>query len=155
MVDEKKFDVLDDVKAAEKKIKRAAFLKLIPKLKEMAKEVNTLKKRAELLLEETGIEEKDRKRVIDFINSLPTVELSESDLKELREGVKEEVHETREKAEKDFDKSLEKFSSAMATSMDNAWMSTGGTANTAYCSTVGAGSNMTLSSNGKSLNVDI
>lgn len=145
MADEKKIvkhDILDDVKEAEKKIKRAAFLKMIPKLKTMAAEVNILKKKAELMLEEVGLDEKDIKRVIDFINSLPSVELSDKDIKELKEGVKDDVDESKRKAEKDFEKSLEKMAAneymyKLADRVDNSLIYGNGSGSTHYYSTAG------------------
>jgi hypothetical protein len=102
-------DVLNDVKKMEKRIKKMAFLKIIPKLKDMAKEVNKLKKKTELLLSEFGIDEKDSKRIIDFINSLPDVSLSKRDIEEFKEDQEEEVEDIKEEVAEKVSKNYEKY----------------------------------------------
>jgi len=100
----KKEDILEQVKKAEKLIKMNLLLKQLATLKKLAKEVLVAKEKSVLILEEVGVSQEDVKRVIDFINSSPEVQLSESDKKDLREDVKEEHSKKREEVQKEIEK---------------------------------------------------
>lgn len=89
-------DILDQVRKAEKVIKTHLLIKRIAALKVLAKEVRSAKKEAHLLLEDIGIEGKDVKRVIDFVNDLPETQLSREDVKKIKNKVRRETKEVRE-----------------------------------------------------------
>ena len=156
------FDILDDIKNAEKKIRRASFLKMIPKLKKMATELNIIKAKSKMMLEEVGLDEKDIKRVIDFINQIPSVELSKSELETLRESVKEDISDEKKEIEKQMDNNLLKSATLSNYSTTN-WGGGGSGSSTAYYSSIGdtftngtgggAGGGITLTAGKDSLNV--
>lgn len=101
---ESSFDILDQVKKVEKAIKAKVLIKKIGELKKIAKEVNELKEEMVATLEELGLSDKDIKRVIDFINELPDVKLTDREKKEIRETAQADVEETKAKEESEVEK---------------------------------------------------
>lgn len=98
------FDILDEIKIAEKMVKRAMLLKTIGKLKNIAREILEAKEESNALLEAIGIDSKDAKRIIDFVNNLPEVRLTEKD----KQKIADEIQHDTEKGKKEVREVLEK-----------------------------------------------
>ena len=103
MSEKKELDILDEVKKVEKITKAQLLRKAIKKIKDYAREIVELKEKTEIELEEIGIKSEDIKRVIDFVNSLPDVQLTDNDKKELRNQVKKSVQSERKGVEKEIE----------------------------------------------------
>ncbi len=102
-------DILEQVKKVEKAVKAKLLIEKIAILKQHAREVNVLKEQSVATLEELNLSDKDIKRLIDYINELPEVKLTDKDKLAIREEAKEEVDEERSAIEEklkdiDFDK---------------------------------------------------
>ena len=93
---EQKTDILEDVKRAEKKVKAKLLLKKISELKEIAYEVNKLKAKMQIILEELDVSDKDAKRVIDYINEKSEVKLSDEDKRAIKKEVREDVSDKKD-----------------------------------------------------------
>lgn len=106
------FDILDEIKIAEKMIKRAMLLKTIGKLKKIAREILEAKEESNALLEAIGIDSKDAKRIIDFVNNLPEVRLTEKD----KQKIVDEIQHDTEKGKKEVRDALEKKAYELTTS---------------------------------------
>lgn len=102
--EEKKDDILDQVRKAERAVKMHLLMRQLATLKKIAREVLMAKEESRLILQDVGVSEEDIKRVIDFINSSPEVQLSKDDVEELRNKVrgkgKKEREDIQEKIEK-------------------------------------------------------
>ncbi len=103
MTDEKKNDVLDHIKKAEKVIKTNLLIKQMGQLKTLARELLEIKERSVMILEDVGVEDADIKRVIDFINSSPEVQLTEGDKRELREKIRREGKSKRQDVQREME----------------------------------------------------
>jgi hypothetical protein len=103
--DTKKPDILEDIKKIDKAVRAKALANLLSTLKEKAKEVLVLKEETNNLLEAIGVSADDTKRVIDFVNSLDDVQLSESEKRKLKDEAKEEVKTIKQRAEKKVNES--------------------------------------------------
>lgn len=103
-------DVLEQVKRVEKAIKAKMLIEKIAQLKQHAREINELKEKSVATLEALDLSDKDIKRVIDYINELPDVKLSEKDKKAIRDSVSEDVVEEKVEQEKQIREiNIEKF----------------------------------------------
>lgn len=101
---ETKTDVLDQIKAQEKRIKARLLLKQIIVLKKLARDILEAKERTNLILEDVGVKEEDAKRIIDFINSHDDVQLSDQDKIELKDEIKSKGKEKRQDIQKEEEK---------------------------------------------------
>lgn len=99
-------DVLDQIKEIERAVKAQTLIKILSSLKQYAREILELKEKTTASLEELGISEADIKRVIDFINNSPEVQLTENDKKKLREEVKQSVASKKKNSQEEFEKKL-------------------------------------------------
>jgi len=90
-------DILDQVRIMEKNVKARMLMKKIVELKELCKDIKEDKEECVIILQEIGIDEKDIKRIIDFINNSADVDLTEEDKKQIRERVKKNVKNERER----------------------------------------------------------
>lgn len=111
MKDEKKptgemEDVLDQIKAIERAVKAQTLMKILSSLKKYAREILVLKEKTTIMLEELGISDTDAKRIIDFINNSSEVQLSETDLKKIREEMKETVSEKKSESQEVIEKKM-------------------------------------------------
>jgi len=88
---EKKYDVLDSVKEMEKRTKALMLLDAVSKIKGMAREVLELKEETAIILDELGVSKIDSKRIVDFVNSLSDIKLSDKDKEIMREEVKSDI----------------------------------------------------------------
>lgn len=99
----KEMDVLDHIKKAEKVIKTNLLIKQMGELKKLARELLEIKEKSVMILEDVGVEEADIKRVIDFINSSPEVQLTENDKKEIRERVRQQGRSKRQEVQREIE----------------------------------------------------
>lgn len=104
MPTESKNTVLDQVKQIEKRNKARLLIKTLTQLKKFARDIYIMKEKTNLLLDNIGVSEKDSKAIIDFINSLPEVQLSEENKKDLKEDIKEEIVDKRKEIEREVEK---------------------------------------------------
>lgn len=95
----KDHDILDDVKKVEREIKVRTLAKVMEQIKDKAHEVLELKEEINALLEAAGVETDDIKRIIDFVNSLDSVQLSEADKREIRKDAKDDVRDDRKQVQ--------------------------------------------------------
>jgi len=100
--------ILDEIKKVEKITKRNLLLKQLVKIKKLSKEILEDKKKCELLLQEIGIKSDDIKKVIDFVNNLPEVQLSEEDIRELKREIKGKVVEEKKDVEEKIIREMER-----------------------------------------------
>jgi hypothetical protein len=103
----KETDILDHFKSVERMIRTRLLVKAINQLKEKAREIIELKAECTMVLEESGVKEKDIKRILDFINDTPEVQLSDEDKKELRQSVRNRIKREKEDVKKAVDKQLD------------------------------------------------
>lgn len=129
-------DILDDVKRVERAVKAKLLMNAISEIKERAREILELKEETTMILEEIGIDEKDIKRIIDFINN--SVSLTQSDKDKIRQSIKNEKEKDSEKIEKEIISSPY-FSQPLAYNMH-------AFSNTAGVNTVGLADSFTLTS---------
>jgi len=94
----KEVDVLDDFRKVERAVKQRSLAFSMKLLKEKAATIMRFKEESIALLEALGIQELDIKRVIDFVNSLPDVQLSEFDRRKIKEEMREEGKKQKKKA---------------------------------------------------------
>jgi hypothetical protein len=100
MSEEKKYyegnfeDPLDALKKIDKKEKMEKLKKLMKKLKSLQKEINISKYECEKLIEQAGFDEKNAKRIIDWIGELPDVKLDIFDKKKVRERIEKKEEKT-------------------------------------------------------------
>ena len=92
--------ILDQVRKIEKLTKLHLLMGALIDIKQYAREILELKEKGMILLEEIGISEEDRKKIIDFINSLPEIRLSEQDKKDMRDRMRDKVKTARQETEK-------------------------------------------------------
>ena len=88
--------VLDDLKKIEEQKKKNLLIKSLNKLKEKAREVMTIKEETNAILNNLWLSTKEQKQIIDWINSLDDVQLSNDDRKEIADEMKEEMKEEKE-----------------------------------------------------------
>ena len=100
MYKEGKWDIVDELKASEGAIRKIVLIKMLDELKVMAHQVFEYKEKCHILLAEIGVPEADAKRVIDFINNLSSVQLSDADKEEIRKWAKKEVQMERQSVTK-------------------------------------------------------
>lgn len=103
-------DVLEQVKKIDKAVKAKLLIEKISIIKEFAREVNELREKSNAMLEELGLSPKDIKRVIDYVNELPEVKLSERDKIEIRDEMHNNISVEKTKTEKSLrDVDIEKL----------------------------------------------
>ena len=102
-------DILDEVKAAESATRKIMLIKTLGQLKKMAKDVLELKEKTQALISELGISAEDSKRLIDFINNLSAVKLTESETKAAQDWAKQQVAGKRKDAEEKVEDNLKIF----------------------------------------------
>lgn len=95
-------DVLEQVKKVEKSIKAKILIDKIGELKKHAKQINELKECSIATLEELQLSKADVKRIIDYINELPDVKLTEREKADIREDVDDEMKDAQQKNENIF-----------------------------------------------------
>lgn len=106
---EKTHDILEDLRGAEKAVKAQLLVKQLSVLKGLARDIFEAKEQSVMILEEIGVNKEDVKRIVDFVNSMPSVQLTENDFKDLREKVKSNLSSDRKKVEQKVEESMEKY----------------------------------------------
>ncbi len=162
MAEKKENDVLDHIKRAEKVIKTNLLIKQMSELKKLARELLEVKERSVMILEDIGVEEVDIKRVIDFINNSPEVQLTESDKKELREKVRREGKTKRSEIQRELEQHPFLGNSTLTSGFGGLTTSSGSNMQHAYyvnTATAGASSgatgNLTFSNGADTLTVEV
>jgi len=97
-------DILDDVRRNESRIKRALFLSHFSCMKEMAHQRLCLQEELRATCEQLGLSKDDTKRVIDFINESDDVRLTESDIEDVAEKVRDTLSDSRQDLVKELEK---------------------------------------------------
>ena len=97
-------DILLDIRKIEARKKQALLAKKVSELKVLAKKINELKVESEYLIDEMGVSKEDAKRVVDFINELDDVKLTDEEKKEIRNKTKQSVATGRKEVEKEIEK---------------------------------------------------
>lgn len=105
IMSDKETSTLDSLKRLEEQKKKQVLAKILSKAKENAKEILSLKERYHIYMEELGISKKEAKAIIDWINSLPDVQLTKEDKESLRDEVREELSEKKKDVEKKIEES--------------------------------------------------
>lgn len=109
MTEEVQPEVLDDLKKIEEQKKKKLLVKSLNKLKEKAKEVLTLKEETNVILNSLWLSTKEQKQIIDWINSLDDVQLSDNDKKEIADEIKEDMKEDKETIAKKTEEIRDKY----------------------------------------------
>ena len=104
-----KNDTLDQLKKLEEAKKRQLMAKILTRVKKMSKEIIRAKEMCNFFLEQLSLEEKERKSVIDWINSLSDVQLDTNELKSLKEEVKSELSKGKKEAEDKINADTERW----------------------------------------------
>lgn len=102
-----KDSTFEKMKGIEEKKNKAQILRILTALKDNARMVQENKEMCNLYLEEVCKDEKEKKQIIDWINSLDDVKLSEDRTKDLREQVKENIKKEKAKIDRQFDETPE------------------------------------------------
>lgn len=94
--------VLDDLKKIDEQVKQKTLARMLTSLKEKAKEIHEIKYYTNKLLSELWINDKDSKAIIDWINSLNDVQLSDEQKKQIDKDIKSEIKDEKVKVEKKY-----------------------------------------------------
>lgn len=143
--EEKKLNVLDEVKRLEKIRKARLLSSALVELRKKAKQILILKRETNSLLKEIGLCKSDRKKIVDYINS--TIKLTPADKSKIRN----ESVETKE----DFVKEIEKKIKDSPITDQFSYYSLGNTTGTNnlanYCTASNTLSDLNVSIGGQSL----
>jgi hypothetical protein len=104
-----KQDILDQIKRVELMVKQATLIKMMSEIKRMSHEVLELKEKCTAVLVEVGVNTDDVKRVIDFANNLPSVQLNDNDKEAIRKWAKDEVQGKRKDIEKKVEDKIKPY----------------------------------------------
>ena len=85
----------------------AALRKMLAEIKKKARQILELKEETTCILEELNVSAEDTKRIIDFVNSLSGVKLSEEDKKDLRQRIKKNIFNEKENISEKLSKKVE------------------------------------------------
>ena len=131
---EPKKDILDQIKRAESAIKQMTLIKMMSDIKEMANSVLELKEKCSAILTAVGVAPEDVKRVIDFVNNLPSVQLDDKDRETIRNWAREQVQSKRKDVEKKVEDKMKPYDFIVSANRShlaldsNFYQNTGGTA---------------------------
>lgn len=100
---------LQQMKGIEEKREKARILKILSKLKETARRVQEDKERCSIYLAEVCKDAKEQKQVIDWINSLDDVALSDEDKAALRDDLKASLLQEKKTIERRMDEKPEQY----------------------------------------------
>uniref|UniRef100_A0A6M3LQU2 Uncharacterized protein n=1 Tax=viral metagenome TaxID=1070528 RepID=A0A6M3LQU2_9ZZZZ len=95
--------LLDDLKKLEETKRKKLLAKILNQIKEDAQEILHLKLSFDIYMEELGVDKKEAKSIIDWINSL--VKVTDKDEKDLREEIRTELKEEKKKVDKKIEDS--------------------------------------------------
>jgi predicted nuclease with TOPRIM domain len=96
--------VLDELKQLEERKRKIQLAKSLNKIKDMAKEILENKYMTDKIMEQLGVDSKEAKAIIDWINNLPGVKLDDEDKKKLDDEIKKDLKERFQEAEKEVEK---------------------------------------------------
>lgn len=97
-------DILEEIRAVDKMVKRALLFKVLSHLKYISRKMLRYKELVRAELKEMGVSEDDSKRIIDFINESADVKLTEDDLKSIRKDARDSIQEKKKEIEKGMEK---------------------------------------------------
>ena len=92
---------LEQLKAIEKRQKEILLNKSLKRIKELARLVLEAKERVDHIMGILWLDAKDSKGIIDWVNSLPDVQLTDDDKKDLLEEEKEKMRSKKKEIEKE------------------------------------------------------
>lgn len=135
--DKKELTTLDRLKKIEKRTQLKALSNVLSEIKRMARDVLILKEEGLIMLEELGLDKKEIKGIIDWINSLKDIQISEEDRKDIKERAKGKVKQEKKEAEQTIKENpyefLANYVTPAAETENMAFYSTSGTSNTTLC----------------------
>ena len=153
--------LLDDMKKLEEAKKKRVLAKILTTIKQDAENILRLKVAFDMYMEELGVEKKEAKRIIDWINSL--IKVSEKEKEELRETVRNELKEEKEEAEKKISDDPSKYLTALTTAVSDGSLTNATLSNKAYvgdvnafkttCASIGGQAGATFSCSDTGINV--
>ena len=114
MSKEKESTVVDDLKKIEARAKKALLIKSLARLKELAREVLYKKAETKALLDALDLSAKDKKAIVDWVNSLPSVKLIKEDIETIKQEAKELLEDEKERVEQKIMENVEKYDLTMA-----------------------------------------
>ncbi|UOF79949.1 hypothetical protein [Caudoviricetes sp.] len=91
---------LDNLRDIEDKAQKVSLVKILQMLKESAKEVQEAKEKCNVFLELATSDKAERKKIIDWINSLSDVALTDAEMDSIAEKCEAEVREAKASAQK-------------------------------------------------------
>jgi len=112
-------DILDDIKNMEKLVKVRTLQKAMSSIKEKARKILELKEETTAILDSLEISSEDSKRIIDFVNSLTEVKLTEDDKKSIRDRVKSTIKDSKETISRKLSDRLEDWGTTKDTFYSN------------------------------------
>lgn len=98
--EEKEKDVLDRLRDVDKTVKARLLFQVVEDMRYSSRQLLEIKEKNLARLAAIGISEKDIKRIIDYINELPEVRLTESDIEDIKDSIQKET-EQKKKRERD------------------------------------------------------
>ncbi len=126
---------LQQMKGIEDKREKARILKVLSRLKEIARRVQEDKERCTLYLQEVCKDVKEQKQVIDWINSLDDVALSEEAKADLQDEIKQSLVKEKKEIERKMDEKPETYWTTGLNALTSGTVATSNLAN--YASTQG------------------
>lgn len=117
--------VLDQLKKVQEIENKIIARQVLSKIKNLSREVLEAKYQVECLIELLNVSDKEKKAIIDWINNLSSVQLSEDDKKELKDGIKEEDRKDRTKMKDKIEKNTVFDMSTLALTGANNLLGTG------------------------------
>ena len=94
-------DILDDLRKIDKKEKMKQLKELMNYLKVLQKKINMTKYECKEAIKQLGFDDKDVKRIIDFIGEMPDVKLNRKDKKKIEEKIQDKLNGETEKSEEE------------------------------------------------------
>jgi dihydroxyacid dehydratase/phosphogluconate dehydratase len=91
---------LDDLRDIEDKAQKVSLVKILQMLKKAAKETQEAKEKCNVFLELATSDKAERKKIIDWINSLSDVALTDAEMDSIAEKCEAEVREAKASAQK-------------------------------------------------------
>lgn len=95
---------LDGLKEIEKRQQQILLNKSLIRLKKLCKEVLENKERTTVLLQLLGIDNTEAKSIIDRINSLGSVQLTDEEKKDILDEERDEIASSKKKVETEMEK---------------------------------------------------
>lgn len=109
--DKKEMSIVDKMKKIEEKKKEILLAKQLTKLKKLARMIVESKEETKIILDLLLVNDEDKKKLIDFINSLEEVKLSEDDKKMIKSKVKDVMESKKKEIDEQIEKKIENLSS--------------------------------------------